>query len=110
MSRARIIRKGSGPVKKDGFYKMARDSRTRITAEKIKAAGHRPCAKPGCQRLHAARFAPAGYIIKGNFYVKVLNPTLAGPRIQGHSLPMYEDFHPLCVPDHAKPLLRFLGL
>lgn len=100
-SKPRVIRK---VVKRDakGRPKIARDLKTDITMERVKAMHDRDCEYRGCPM-------PGGVIAGITQYAKVTDHRrLDGPRVKGRVLSRARDYHFDCVPPEARPLVRFL--
>jgi len=89
---------------RDGRAKMARDRRTMIQMERVKAQSPRQCAYYDCP--HKVEGGKHGYIDSGIEYAKVTSP-LWGQRSSYKRWPEVRDYHFECVPPEAKPLVRF---
>lgn len=93
--RPRIIRRVF-KFGKDGRAKIARDRRTRIQMERVKAQVERKCSHPACLR--------GGIITVGTEFAKLMTPQT---RFRGRSWPESYPYHFECVPPDARPLVRF---
>lgn len=95
---ALITRRGAGKRGKDGRYKKARDNKTGWMLERVRANHGHECDRMDCLQ---------GVIEKGTEYVQVFDPTLV-KRVGYQSFPDPRKYHFGCVPDEAKPLVRFV--
>jgi hypothetical protein len=81
--------------------KKARDLRTGLEMERIKARADRPCAADlDCTR-------GTGVIYAGTEYAKIPDGSVRPMRIRGTLIYPLKDYHFDCVPEIARPLVRF---
>ena len=97
--RPRVIRRGQKPDR-SGRFKWAIDYRLGARIERVKARDARPCDDGECLMT----------IMPRTEYVKVHANEGRGKFIKGLMIYSPCDYHPGCVPEQYRPLLRFLSI
>lgn len=91
---------------KTGTPKKAADIRTHHLAERIKAREPRPCDSIDCPWPNHIGHSRHGIIDGGAQYIRVTGRE--SRRMGGKHIPITKDYHPDCVPDMDRPLVRLL--
>jgi hypothetical protein len=104
-ARPRVIRK---VVQRDrkGQAKIAYDRKIHLRMERITASTDHACAKPRCRKQNHDP-ADRGMIMRGDEYAMVVWPQHK-KGFARQPFPISKRFHINCVPEEARPLVRFL--